>query len=218
MLMEAGSHAGCCCCNSPDSAAVAVLMQCSHMRARGRLPEDRWRMMGGAHMMEWEEQLWIHTSMVMVGTSNHSDAVSSAATVITIAIDRTAAITLRPTPAPIWREADNAHVTRSDEEARRAGWLAAAGGCCDDGRACACALCAVFGAAPVKTRKDTARAHRSSPFISSFCSISDDDGGRGMCAINHADSDTMHEADALIDDEAKEEEEGKQGHKTWGSQ
>ncbi|EGD75636.1 hypothetical protein PTSG_12473 [Salpingoeca rosetta] len=65
-------------------------------------------------------------------------------------------------------------------QARRAGWLAAAGGCCDDGRACACALCAVFGAAPVKTRKDTARAHRSSPFISSFCSISGDEGGRGV--------------------------------------
>ncbi|EGD74413.1 hypothetical protein PTSG_06423, partial [Salpingoeca rosetta] len=44
VVMEAGSHAGCCGCNSPDSAAVAVLMQCSHM---GWLPEDRWRMMGG---------------------------------------------------------------------------------------------------------------------------------------------------------------------------
>ncbi|EGD73362.1 hypothetical protein PTSG_05074 [Salpingoeca rosetta] len=79
--------------------------------------------MGGAHMMGWEEQLWIHTPMVMVGTSNHSDAAmrsSSAATVIAII-----AITLRPTPAPIslrltpapiWRDADIAHVTRSDEE------------------------------------------------------------------------------------------------------
>ncbi|EGD78047.1 hypothetical protein PTSG_12907 [Salpingoeca rosetta] len=112
VLMEAGSHAGCCCCNSPDSAAVAVLMQCSHME---RLPEDRWRMMGGAHMMDREEQLWTHTSMVMVGTFNHSNAVMCSSSVIT-AIDRTAAITLRPTPAPIWREADLAHVTRSDEE------------------------------------------------------------------------------------------------------
>ncbi|EGD78130.1 hypothetical protein PTSG_09007 [Salpingoeca rosetta] len=42
----------------------------------------------------------------------------SAVTIITIiAIDRTAAITLRPTPAPIWRDADIAHVIRSDEEA-----------------------------------------------------------------------------------------------------
>ncbi|EGD77182.1 hypothetical protein PTSG_12703 [Salpingoeca rosetta] len=41
---------------------------------------------------------------------------SSAVIVISIAIDRTAAITLRPTPAPIWRESDIAHVTRSDEE------------------------------------------------------------------------------------------------------
>ncbi|EGD83286.1 hypothetical protein PTSG_03896, partial [Salpingoeca rosetta] len=77
-------------------------------------------MMGGAHMMEWEEQLWTHTSMVMVGTSYHSDAVicsSSAVTAITIIIiDRTAAITRRPTPAPIWREADIAHVSRSHEE------------------------------------------------------------------------------------------------------
>ncbi|EGD81319.1 hypothetical protein PTSG_13175, partial [Salpingoeca rosetta] len=83
-----------------------------------RLCEDRWRMMmGGAHMMEWEEQLWARTSMVMVGTSNHSDAVIFAVTATTtIAIDRTAAITLRSTPAPIWREADIAHVTRSDEE------------------------------------------------------------------------------------------------------
>ncbi|EGD81247.1 hypothetical protein PTSG_13164 [Salpingoeca rosetta] len=30
--------------------------------------------------MEWEEQLWTHTSMVMVGTSNHSDAVMCRAT------------------------------------------------------------------------------------------------------------------------------------------
>ncbi|EGD74107.1 hypothetical protein PTSG_06117 [Salpingoeca rosetta] len=85
----------------------------------GRLPKDRWRMMGGAHMMGWEEQLWARTSMVMVGTSNHSDAVmcSSAVTVITITIiDSTAVITLQPTPAPIWRESDIAHVTRSDEE------------------------------------------------------------------------------------------------------
>ncbi|EGD74098.1 hypothetical protein PTSG_12361 [Salpingoeca rosetta] len=86
----------------------------------GRLPEDRWRMMGGAHMMGWEQQLWTHTSMVMGGTSNHSDAVmrsSALTTAITaIAIDRTAAITLRPTPAPIWREADLAHVTRSHQE------------------------------------------------------------------------------------------------------
>ncbi|EGD77634.1 hypothetical protein PTSG_12782 [Salpingoeca rosetta] len=66
-----------------------------------------------------KEQLWTHTSMVMVATSNHSDAVmrSSAVTITTIiAIDCTAAITRRPTPAPIWREADIAHVTRSDEE------------------------------------------------------------------------------------------------------
>ncbi|EGD82394.1 hypothetical protein PTSG_03037, partial [Salpingoeca rosetta] len=70
--------------------------------------------------MGWEEQLWTHTSMVMVGTSNHSDAAmrSSAVTAITvtIAIDCTAAITRRPTTAPIWREADIAHVSRSDEE------------------------------------------------------------------------------------------------------
>ncbi|EGD80264.1 hypothetical protein PTSG_10938 [Salpingoeca rosetta] len=76
-------------------------------------------MMGGAHMMGWEQQLWTHTSMVMVGTSNHSDAVmcSSSAVTITviIAIDCTAAIN-RPTPAPIWREEDIAHVSRSDEE------------------------------------------------------------------------------------------------------
>ncbi|EGD72571.1 hypothetical protein PTSG_12156, partial [Salpingoeca rosetta] len=119
MLMEAGSHAGCSCCNFPDSAAAVVLMQRSHMCEQGgRLPEDRWRMMmGGAHMMDREEQLWTHTSMVMVGTSNHSDAIMRrcVSSVIT-AIDRTAAITLRPTPAPIWREADLAHVTRSDEE------------------------------------------------------------------------------------------------------
>ncbi|EGD80402.1 hypothetical protein PTSG_10657, partial [Salpingoeca rosetta] len=65
-----------------------------------------------------KQQLWTHTSMVMVGTSNHSDAImcSSAVTVIAIAIDCTAAITLQPTPAPIWREADIAHVSRSDEE------------------------------------------------------------------------------------------------------
>ncbi|EGD82371.1 hypothetical protein PTSG_11956, partial [Salpingoeca rosetta] len=78
-------------------------------------------MMGGARMMDWEEQLWTHTSMVMVGTSNHSDAAMRSSTVtaitaIIIAIDRTAAITLRPTPAPIWREADIAHVSRSHEE------------------------------------------------------------------------------------------------------
>ncbi|EGD75344.1 hypothetical protein PTSG_06993 [Salpingoeca rosetta] len=117
VMMEAGSHAGCCCCNFPDLAAAAVLMQCSHMREQGgRLCEDRWRMMGGAHMMDWEQQLWTHTSMVMVDTSNHSDAIISAVTVIAIiAIDCTAAIN-RPTPAPIWREADIAHVTRSDEE------------------------------------------------------------------------------------------------------
>ncbi|EGD79555.1 hypothetical protein PTSG_10405, partial [Salpingoeca rosetta] len=124
MLVEAGSHAGCCCCNFPDSAVAVVLMQCSHMSARQgeRLPEDRWRMMmGGAHMMEWEEQLWARTSMVMVGTSNHSDAVISAVTIIAIiAIDCTAAITLRPTPAPIRREADIAHVTRSDEDVSNA--------------------------------------------------------------------------------------------------
>ncbi|EGD75353.1 hypothetical protein PTSG_06429 [Salpingoeca rosetta] len=68
--------------------------------------------------MDWEEQLWTHTSMVMVGTSNHSDAVmcSSAVTITTvIAIDCTADITRGPTPAPIWREADNAHVSRSDK-------------------------------------------------------------------------------------------------------
>ncbi|EGD81846.1 hypothetical protein PTSG_02561 [Salpingoeca rosetta] len=55
--------------------------------------------------------------MVMAGTSNHSDAImcSSAVVAITIAIDCTAAITLQPTPAPIWREADIAHVSRSDE-------------------------------------------------------------------------------------------------------
>ncbi|EGD77177.1 hypothetical protein PTSG_12594, partial [Salpingoeca rosetta] len=64
--------------------------------------------------MGWEEQLWTHTSMVMVGTSNHSDAVISAVTVI--AIDCTAAITLLLAPAPIWREADIAHVSRSHEE------------------------------------------------------------------------------------------------------
>ncbi|EGD79673.1 hypothetical protein PTSG_13084, partial [Salpingoeca rosetta] len=64
-----------------------------------------------------EEQLRTHTSMVMAGTSNHSDAIISAITIITtITIDRTAAITRRPTPAPIWREADIAHVSRSDEE------------------------------------------------------------------------------------------------------
>ncbi|EGD81840.1 hypothetical protein PTSG_02555 [Salpingoeca rosetta] len=73
MLMEVGSHADCCCCNFPNSAAAAVLMQYSYI---------------------------------------------SAVTVITITIiDCTAAITLRPTPAPIWRDADIAHVTRSDEEA-----------------------------------------------------------------------------------------------------
>ncbi|EGD83700.1 hypothetical protein PTSG_04305 [Salpingoeca rosetta] len=58
--------------------------------------------------------------MVMVGTSNHSDAAmrSSAVTAITvtITIDRIAAITRGPTPAPIRREADMAHVRRSDEE------------------------------------------------------------------------------------------------------
>ncbi|EGD83252.1 hypothetical protein PTSG_13242 [Salpingoeca rosetta] len=32
----------------------------------------------------------------------------------------------------------------------------------------------------MKTRKDTARARHSSLFVFSFCSISDDDGGRGM--------------------------------------
>ncbi|EGD75347.1 hypothetical protein PTSG_13254 [Salpingoeca rosetta] len=66
----------------------------------------------------WYEQLWTHTSMVIAGTSNHSDAVISAVTAITvtIAIDCTAAITRRPTTAPIWREADIAHVSRSDEE------------------------------------------------------------------------------------------------------
>ncbi|EGD79420.1 hypothetical protein PTSG_09989, partial [Salpingoeca rosetta] len=119
MVMKAGSHAGCCCCNFPDSAAAAVLMQCSHMREQGGwLPEDRWRMMGGAHMMGCEEQLWTHTYMVMVGTSNHSDAAmrSSAVIITIIIIARTAVITLRPTPAPIWREADIAHVSRSDEE------------------------------------------------------------------------------------------------------
>ncbi|EGD75640.1 hypothetical protein PTSG_13258 [Salpingoeca rosetta] len=64
-----------------------------------------------------EKQLWTHTSMVMVDTSNHSDAVMcSSSAIITIAIDCTAAITLRPTPAPIWREADIARVSRSDEE------------------------------------------------------------------------------------------------------
>ncbi|EGD75884.1 hypothetical protein PTSG_11615 [Salpingoeca rosetta] len=87
---------------------------------QGRLPEDRWRMMGGAHMIDWEEQLWTHTSMVMVGTSNHSDAVISSVTAITtvtiIAIDCIADITLRLTPAPIWREEHIAHVTRSHEE------------------------------------------------------------------------------------------------------
>ncbi|EGD76644.1 hypothetical protein PTSG_12631 [Salpingoeca rosetta] len=71
------------------------------------------------HMMGWEQQLWAHTSMVVVGTSNHSDAVMRSLAVTTIAIiavDRTAAITRRPTPAPIWREADIAHVSRSDEQ------------------------------------------------------------------------------------------------------
>ncbi|EGD80258.1 hypothetical protein PTSG_10933 [Salpingoeca rosetta] len=78
-------------------AAAAVLMQYSYMH--------------------WEEQLWTHTSMAMAGTSNHSDAViSSVITVIIIAIDCTAAITLRLTPAPIWRDADIAHVSRSHEE------------------------------------------------------------------------------------------------------
>ncbi|EGD81089.1 hypothetical protein PTSG_13133 [Salpingoeca rosetta] len=88
--------------------------EAAEVRARRRGERERTCVLDG-----WmdEEQLWTHTSMVMVGTSNHSDAVISAATVITIAIDRTAAITLRPTPAPVWREADIAHVSRSDEEA-----------------------------------------------------------------------------------------------------
>ncbi|EGD81171.1 hypothetical protein PTSG_11211 [Salpingoeca rosetta] len=98
----------------PDAAAATFPIQLSLLE---RLPEDRWRMMGGAHMMDWEEQLWTHTSMVMVGTSNHSDAVMRSSAISAIAIDRTAAITLRPTPAPIWREADIAHVSRSHEEA-----------------------------------------------------------------------------------------------------
>ncbi|EGD83660.1 hypothetical protein PTSG_12145 [Salpingoeca rosetta] len=100
---------------------LSLLCSCSVPTcvSKGRLHEDRWRMMmGGAHMMDREEQLWTHTSMVMAGTSNHSDAVVRSSSVIT-AIDRTAAITLRPTPAPIWREADIAHVSRSDEES----WL-----------------------------------------------------------------------------------------------
>ncbi|EGD76927.1 hypothetical protein PTSG_07268 [Salpingoeca rosetta] len=219
--------------------------------------KDGWRC---THMMGWKEQLWTHTSMVMLGTSNHSEqfmAGVSAVTIITIiAIDCTAAITRRPTPAPIWREADIAHVSRSDEEEAHEAvepttmtmtsdgattadvWLhlderalcilsissssspslvpnSSGSGHgrgafpmrCAPAEACsrqpptqagrqassllllvtavmmavrACALCAVFGAAPMKTRKDTTRAHHFSPVISSFCSISDDDGGRGM--------------------------------------
>ncbi|EGD79554.1 hypothetical protein PTSG_10121, partial [Salpingoeca rosetta] len=56
-----------------------------------------------------KEQLWTHTYMVMVGTFNHSDAVMCRCVCVS-------AITLRPTPAPIWREADIAHVTRSHDE------------------------------------------------------------------------------------------------------
>ncbi|EGD75348.1 hypothetical protein PTSG_06424 [Salpingoeca rosetta] len=345
MLMKAGSHAGCSSSNSPDSAAAAVLMQCSHMREQGgRLREDRWRMMGAAHMMDWEEQLWTHTSMVMVGTSNHSDAAmrSSAATVITLspstaqppshsgrhqlqsgvmqtlhmslaltksveeaheAVEPTTMtmtsaggprIRLHPTDqassraseqrtrrgkgpfvftvstintsssnsrclAALWMNWPSVSRPSPPSPRRRRHWSPTAAAaamdgvmcvdmllpcvttlllvvrrwpfssqalmtragrythtqmcekrrhqpfpcdmellrhdrdscqhrrarcccwwcCCDDGRACACALCTVFGATRMKTRNDTTRAHHSSPFISSFCSISDDDGGRG---------------------------------------
>ncbi|EGD79105.1 hypothetical protein PTSG_09832 [Salpingoeca rosetta] len=103
----------------PDAAAAAatppirlpLLCSCSIpiCVSKRRLREDRLRMMGDAHMMDWEEQLWTHTSMVMAGTSYHSDAAmrSSAVIITIIIIARTAAI---------WREADIAHVSRSHEE------------------------------------------------------------------------------------------------------
>ncbi|EGD74750.1 hypothetical protein PTSG_12398 [Salpingoeca rosetta] len=112
------------CSNSPDSAAAAVLMQCSHMREQGgRLRDDRWRMMGGCtHDGLGGAAVDTHIHGHGGGGSHPTTATHSAITIITtITIDRTAAITRRLTPAPIWREADLAHVTRShDEEAHEA--------------------------------------------------------------------------------------------------
>ncbi|EGD79103.1 hypothetical protein PTSG_02069 [Salpingoeca rosetta] len=60
----------------------------------------------------WEQ---VATAQVAFSAGSSSKQ-SSAVIVISIAIDHTADITRRPTQAPIWREADIAHVSRSHEE------------------------------------------------------------------------------------------------------